>query len=200
MSDKVRGVAANQKLRTVRLYGIAGQRFGRVHRFAVSSTAEAMRALCSQVVGFKKFLINAKDNGLTFAVFNGKRNLDANELAHPVGGEEIRIAPIIVGSKNSGLFTTILGTALAVVGVVTSEYGGGFLIGIGASMALGGVVQMLSPQQVGLASSSGPDNGTSYYFNGAVNSNAQGDCVPIGYGRMRVGSKVASASISAVDQ
>lgn len=200
MSDKVRGIAANQKLRTVRLYGIAGSRFGRVHRLAVSSTREAMRALCVIVPGFEKFLMNAKDNGLTFAVFNGKRNLDQDGLAHPVGSEDIRIAPIIIGSKNSGLFSTILGTALAVVGVVTSEYGGGFLVGIGASMALGGVVQMLSPQQVGLASSSGPNNGTSYYFNGAVNSNAMGDCVPVGYGRMQVGSKVISASITASDQ
>ena len=190
----------NGKLRTVRLYGVLGARFGRVHRLAVSSTAEAVRALRVIAPGFEKFLMNAKDNGLTFAVFNGKRNLDQDALAYPVGGEDIRIAPVIVGSKSSGLFTTILGTALAVVGVVTSEYGGGFLIGIGASMALGGVVQMLSPQQSGLASSSGPNNGTSYYFNGAVNSNAMGDCVPVGYGRMRVGSKVISASISAADQ
>lgn len=189
-----------EKLRTIRLYGIAGTKFGRVHRLAVSSTAEAMRALRVVVPGFEKFMMNARDNGLTFAVFNGKHNLSESELAYPVGNDDIRIAPIIVGSKNSGLFTTILGTALAVVGVVTSEFGGGFLIGIGASMALGGVVQMLSPQQSGLASNSGPDNGTSYYFNGAVNSNAQGDCVPIGYGRMRVGSKVISASISAADQ
>lgn len=189
-----------EKLRTIRLYGIAGTKFGRVHRLAVSSTAEAMRALRVIVPGFEKFMMNARDNGLTFAVFNGKRNLGESELAYPVGNDDIRIAPILIGSKNSGLFTTILGTALAVVGVVTSEFGGGFLIGIGASMALGGVVQMLSPQQSGLASNSGPDNGTSYYFNGAVNSNAQGDCVPIGYGRMRVGSKVISASISAADQ
>jgi predicted phage tail protein len=190
----------NEKLRVIRLYGILGFLFGREHRLAVGSTAEAMRALRVLLPGFEKFMMNARDNGLTFAVFNGKRNLSESELAHPVGNDDIRIAPVIIGSKNSGLFTTILGTAIAVVGALTSEIGGGFLIGIGASMALGGVVQMLSPQQSGLASNSGPDNGTSYYFNGAVNSSSQGDCVPRGYGRMRVGSKVISASISAEDQ
>lgn len=190
----------SDKLRIIRLYGILGSLFGREHRLAVNSTAEAMRALRVLLPGFEKFMMNARDNGLTFAVFNGKRNLGEIELAHPVGNDDIRIAPVIIGSKNSGLFTTILGTALAVVGVVTSEFGGGFLIGIGASMALGGVVQMLSPQQSGLAANSGPDNGTSYYFNGAVNSSSQGDCVPRGYGRMRVGSKVISAGIYAEDQ
>lgn len=187
----------SEKVRTIRLYGVLGARFGRVHRLAVASTAEAMRALCVIVPGFEKFMMNARDNGLTFAVFNGQRNLDEKALIHPVGDDEIRIAPVLVGSKSGGLFTTILGAALVVAGVAFSQPQ---LIGLGASMALGGVVQMLSPQQSGLAATSGPDNGTSYYFNGAVNSSSQGDCVPRGYGRMRVGSKVISSSIFAQDQ
>jgi predicted phage tail protein len=188
----------SEKVRTIRLYGPLSK-FGRVHRFAVSSTAEAMRALCTQVAGFEKFLMNAKDNGLTFAVFNGRRNLGEKELEYPVGDDEIRIAPVLVGSKKAGLFQTILGAALIVVGVLTSAYGGGSLIGLGASVALGGVMQMLSPQTAGLAGT-GPDNGTSYYFNGPVNSSAQGEPVPLVYGRMRVGSKVISAGIYAQDQ
>nr|WP_216669050.1 tail assembly protein [Paraburkholderia xenovorans] len=186
-------------MRTVRLYGILGFLFGREHRIAVSSTREAIRALCVVVPGFEKFLMNAKDNGLTFAVFAGRRNLDEKELEYPVGSEEIRIAPVLMGSKSAGLFQTILGAALVVVGVVTSEFGGGALIGLGASLALGGVMQMLSPQTAGLAGT-GPDNGTSYYFNGAVNSSAQGEPVPLVYGRVRVGSKVISSGIYAEDQ
>lgn len=189
----------SETLRTVRLYGVAGSRFGRVHRLAVSSTREAIRALCVVVPGFEKFLMNAKDNGLTFAVFSGRRNIDEKELEYPVGSEEIRIAPVLMGSKSAGLFQTILGAALVVVGVVTSEFGGGALIGLGASLALGGVMQMLSPQTAGLAGT-GPDNGTSYYFNGAVNSSAQGEPVPLVYGRVRVGSKVISSGIYAEDQ
>jgi predicted phage tail protein len=191
----------SDKVRTVRLYGTLGAKFGRVHRLAVSSTAEAMRALCVVVPGFEKFLMNSKDAGLTFAVFAGTRNLEERELQHPVGDEDIRIAPVLVGSKSGGLFQTILGAALVVVGAVASAYGqpwGGQLIGLGASMALGGVIQMLSPQTSGLAGTT--DNGTSYYFNGPVNSAAQGEPVPLVYGRMRVGSKVISSGIFAQDQ
>lgn len=186
-------------LRTVRLYGVAGTRFGRVHRLAVASTREAVRALCVTVPGFEKFMMNAKDNGLTFAVFHGRRNVTEDEIEHPVGSDEIRIAPILIGSKNGGLFQTILGAALVVVGVFTSEFGGSTLIGLGASMMLGGVMQMLSPQTSGLAGA-GPNNGTSYYFNGPVNSAAQGEPVPLVYGRMLVGSKVISSGIYAEDQ
>lgn len=189
----------SDKLRTVKLYGIAGARFGRVHRIAVASTREAVRALCVTVPGFEKFMMNAKDNGLTFAVFSGRKNLVEDELQHPVGEDEIRIAPVLVGSKKAGLFQTILGAALVVVGVFTSAYGGSTLVGLGASMMLGGVMQMLSPQTSGLAGA-GPNNGTSYYFNGPVNSAAQGEPVPLVYGRMTVGSKVISSGIFAQDQ
>lgn len=189
----------SDKLRTIKLYGVAGARFGRVHRLAVASTREAVRALCVTVPGFEKFMMNAKDNGLTFAVFSGRKNLVEDELQHPVGEDEIRIAPVLVGSKKAGLFQTILGAALVVVGVFTSAYGGSSLIGLGASMMLGGVMQMLSPQTGGLAGA-GPNNGTSYYFNGPVNSAAQGEPVPLVYGRMTVGSKVISSGIFAQDQ
>ncbi|MDR3386808.1 MAG: tail assembly protein [Rudaea sp.] len=189
----------SDKIRTVKLYGIVGARFGRVHRLAVASTREAVRALCVTVPGFEKFMMNARDNGLTFAVFCGRKNLDEGDLQHPVGADEIRIAPVLVGSKKAGLFQTILGAALVVVGVFTSEFGGSTLIGLGASMMLGGVMQMLSPQTSGLAGA-GPNNGTSYYFNGPVNSAAQGEPVPLVYGRMTVGSKVISSGIFAQDQ
>ncbi|MFP3564685.1 tail assembly protein [Paraburkholderia sp. SIMBA_030] len=190
----------SEKLRTVRLYGIVGARFGRVHRLAVASTREAMRALCVTIPGFEKFMMNAKDNGLTFAVFNGRKNLAEDELSHPVGEDEIRIAPILMGSKTGGLFQTILGAVLIVVGAVISIYGGSGtpLIGMGASMMLGGIMQMLSPQTTGLAGTT--NNGTSYYFNGPINSAAQGEPVPLVYGRMIVGSKVISSGIYAQDQ
>jgi predicted phage tail protein len=65
---------------------------------------------------------------------------------------------------------------------------------------LGGVAQMLSPQQKGLSSKDSPDNGASYNFNGPVNTQAQGNPVPLLYGRMIVGSAVISAGIYAEDQ
>ncbi|MBJ9675227.1 tail assembly protein [Burkholderia gladioli] len=190
----------NEKLRTIRLYGILGKMFGREFRLAVSSTSEAVRALDVIVPGFRDFMLNAKDNGMAFAVFNGRRNLAEDELQHPVGDEHIRIAPVLMGSKRGGLLQTILGATLIAASFVPAfAPASSFLLGLGASMALGGVIQMLSPQTSGLASTSG-ENGTSYYFNGAVNSVAQGDCVPIVYGRMRVGSKRVSAGIYAEDQ
>ena len=108
---------------TIRLYGLLGARFGRVHRMAVSNAAEAVRALCSQLRGFEAYLTQSKDKVLTYSVFYGDRNLAKESLHESHGGSDIRIAPILLGSKKNGVFQTILGVVLVVVGTVLSAWG-----------------------------------------------------------------------------
>lgn len=202
----------SEKLREVRLYGRLGARFGRLHRLAVSSTAEAIRALCVLVPGFERALADSEVHGVRYACFIGKRNIGEGEMRHPVGSEPIRIAPIMAGAKQGGLFQTILGAVLIVAAVYFAPAMGFAALGtqgaiaapmmlsMGVAMAMGGVVQMLSPQQKGLSAADGPENGASYNFNGPVNTSAQGNPVPLLYGRMIVGSSVISAGIYAEDQ
>lgn len=187
----------SEKVRTIRLYGYLGSRFGRIHRLAVDSPAEAIRALCTIIPGFKAELISSKDRGIRYAVFRGKENLTAEQLHLPPGRDDIRIAPVLQGAKRGGIFQTILGVALIVIGIYTQNYQ---LAYSGGAMALGGVVQMLSPHPVGLSSKDSPDNGASYNFNGPVNTSAQGNPVPLLYGEMIVGSSVISGGIYAEDQ
>lgn len=195
----------SDKLREVRLYGRLGARFGRIHMLAVSSTAEAIRALCVLIPGFERALADSDAHGVRYACFLGKRNIGEDQLQHPVGADAIRIAPVVAGAKRAGLFQTVLGAVMIVVGAVLTYTGVGAPIGaammkMGAVLALGGVIQMLSPQQRGLSAQDGPENGASYNFNGAVNTSAQGNPVPVLYGRMICGSAVISAGIFAEDQ
>lgn len=181
------------ELRTIRLYGHMGARFGRTHRLAVASPAEAVRALCAMVGGFERYLMTAKDNGFGFAVLAGKRQVAELELCNPVV-EDIRIAPITLGAK-SGVFQLILGATLVVIGVFTSQ---AWLVQLGISLAIGGVVQLLTPHPKG--SSSKNKTEPNYFFNGIVNTEAQGNPVPVVYGGpIKVGSAVISAGIIAND-
>jgi predicted phage tail protein len=187
-------------LRTIRLSGKLGAQFGRVHRLAVSSTAEAVRALCVMLPGFNRELMSSRDRGIVYACFLGKRNIGQGELTLAGGTDDIRISPRIAGAKSGGFLQIILGVALIAasfipgVGVFATP-----LLSMGASMAIGGVLQMLVPQQ-STASAADVDNGASYNFNGPVNTTAQGNPVPVLYGRMIVGSAVISAAILAQDQ
>jgi predicted phage tail protein len=192
------------QLRTIRLYGKLGNQFGRVHKLAVANVREAIKALSVLLPGFERELVTSKARGIVYAVFIGKRNITKEDLQHPAGEEEIRIAPILQGAKQAGIFQVIVGAVLVVVGAVASAYGfgavGAPMMKLGAVMALGGVVQMLAPQQVGQSAKDNPGNAASYNFNGAVNTTAQGNPVPILYGRMMVGSAVISAGIYSEDK
>ena len=191
----------------IELSGILGKTFGTYHERIVSTTREAIQALCCTIEGFEKFLNNSKEKGLTFAVFKGKKNIGQDELGFPVIGEVIRIVPVVIGSKKAGILQTILGAVLVAVGAVMTYISGGTasplaagLMSSGAAMMLGGVVQMLSPQSGGLARKESADNKASYAFGGVTNTASQGYPVGLLYGKRRIGGAIISAGIYVEDQ
>ncbi|HBC7420205.1 TPA: tail assembly protein [Serratia marcescens] len=192
------------KYRTIRVYGplrqfIKDNRKG-VIKLCVNTPQEAIKALCTVLPGFEAFMQTSKRRGLTFAIFNGKRNIDRDELNFS-GVEEIKIVPVIIGNKKAGMFQTILGAVLVVAGALLwATPMGAPLVASGAGMVLGGVAQMLSPMQGGLARREDPDNKPSYAFGGPVNTIAQGNPIPIGYGKRRIGGAIISAGIYSEDQ
>lgn len=205
MSESI--IQPTEKLRTIRLYGPLGTKFGREFKFVVSTPAEAIRALSTQLEGFEKFLSNA---AFKYAVFIGRRRVHLNtkleELYEPPGDGDIRIAPIIAGAKRGGLFQTLLGAALIVAAFYT---GGATLAGMstgiagamtsaGVGLALGGIAQLLSPQpKINLGESA--ENKASQYFSGPVQTIAQANPIPICYGHGLVGSVPISAGIYATN-
>lgn len=194
------------RLTTIRLYGALGARFGRVHKLAVQTSAEAVKALCINLDGLESYLMNAKKNGMTFAVFRGKRNIGVDDFKDLSGDSDIRIAPVMEGAKKAGLFQTILGAVLVVAGIVVTgmSFGsagvvGAGMISAGIGMMAGGVFQMLSPQPKGLQGRDDPDNKPSYAFGGSVNTLAMGNPVALLYGEREIGGAIISAGIVAED-
>ena len=194
------------RLTTVRLYGALGARFGRVHKLAVQTSAEAVKALCINLDGMESYLMNAKKNGMTFAVFRGKRNVGVEDFKELAGGSDIRIAPVMEGAKKAGLFQTILGAVMVVAGIFVTgmTFGSAGLIGAGMvsagiGMMAGGIFQMLSPQPKGLQGRDDPDNKPSYAFGGSVNTLAMGNPVAALYGEREIGGAIISAGIVAED-
>ena len=194
------------RLTTIRLYGALGARFGRVHKLAVQTSAEAVKALCINFDGLEDYLMNAKKNGMTFAVFRGKRNIGADDFKNLAGSTDIRIAPVMEGAKKAGLFQTILGAVMVVAGIVVTgmTFGSAGVIGAGMvsagiGMMAGGIYQMLSPQPKGLQGRDDPDNKPSYAFGGSVNTLAMGNPVALLYGEREIGGAIISAGIVAED-
>ena len=192
-------------MRTIRLYGVLRRQFGREYRLDVNGIRDAISALCNMKPGFEKFLHNAEQRGLVFAVFTGRKNISEAELdLHDADDSTIRIAPIIQGSKQAGIFQVILGAVLIVAGFVsggTTVPMGMALIAGGVAVGLGGVVQMLSPTpKTGMNNGNEDGNNPSYGFGSAVTTIAQGNPWPLLYGEREIGGAVESGGIRTQDQ
>lgn len=193
-----------QVVREVRLYGALGRRFGRVHRLAVETAAEAVQALSVVLPGFERYFLN--EGPREYRVWAGKTNLGEEDLLAPVGAREvIRLVPVVRGAKKAGIGTIIVAaviwivaTALLVVTDGASAPLSSAMYSTSYAMLIGGVIQMLSPQRSG-QDSQAAENEASYNFGGAVNVTTEGGPVPLGYGRMIVGSVVISGGISTDD-
>lgn len=203
-------MATNYSNKTrILLGGSAGKKFGREHIYELDTghVREAVKAVDVNFPGFTKYLADAKRKCLEFAVFRNGRNIGEQDLKLG-GAQEIRIVPVIAGSKRAGAMQTILGVALvAIATIATGGFGGlaaggawGAVGAAGIASVVGGVIQMISPQQGGLKTSSSPENTASYAFGSARNTTASGNPVPICIGERRWGGMIISASIYAEDK
>lgn len=192
-------------MKTIVLLGELGKRYGRRHRLDVASPAEAVRAMCANFKDFAGFVSASADRNVGYRVITAREDLAADELHQPAG-KTITIAPVIAGAGGS-IGKIILGAALIAAAIFVPAlavplFGTTTLatvaFSVGVSLALGGVAQMLAPVPPSLDRGIDEDK-PSYIFNSAQNTTAQGQAVPVGYGRMIVGSAVISAGINVED-
>ncbi|HFH3049235.1 TPA: tail assembly protein [Pseudomonas aeruginosa] len=198
-----------RQMTIIKLSGPLIREFGREHRrqLDTGSVQEAFSALRNTLPGFKEAIMRLQRLGMRFAIYRNRRNVGEDEFS-TYGAREVRIVPVIAGSKRAGLVQTIIGIAMVAVATIATGGIGGFAAGgawgfvgaTGASLALGGVVQMLSPQAKGLSQSAATENLPSYAFGSAKNTTASGNPVPLCYGYRRWGGAIISASIYAEDK
>ncbi|HAX3559382.1 TPA: tail assembly protein [Escherichia coli] len=179
------------------------QRFGRRIDLRVKTGAEAIRALATQLPAFRQKL-----NEGWYQVRIAGRDAGENELSarlnEPLAnGAVIHIVPRLAGAKSGGIFQAVLGAALIATAIWMpglSIVASNLMFSLGAGMVLGGVAQMLAPKAK-TPKVSATDNGKqNTYFSSLDNMVAQGNVLPVLYGEMRVGSRVASQEISMADE
>lgn len=185
-------------LRTIRIYGRLAK-FLKRRKFEaeVSTAAEAVRFLLANFPQLEPELVKGH-----YRVTVGDYDLAEDELQAPAGQQEIKIIPVVAGAGAVGRI--IAGVALIALSFILPPVAGIALgtiaFGVGASLVLGGVAQLLTPvPQVFAPGASGTDTAKdprkSYSFSGIQNTSRQGLPVPIVYGETLVGSVVISAGI-----
>jgi len=196
-------------LRKIKLYGPLAEFIGRrVLQADVATAAEAVRFL---VANFPKVEKHMADQH--YRVSTGDFDLTLDELHYPAGQEEIKIVPVVAGAGGA------TAQILAGVAIIALSFGIGAIasagvtlgglagigtvgtafVGLGASLVLGGVAQLLSPvPKIPQGVDTQGDPRKSYSFSGIQQTSRQGVPVPIVYGKTLTGSVVISAGIDTV--
>lgn len=194
----------------VRFYGSLKQ-FGSEFNLDCKTPAEVVHALTSQIPKLRQFI----QQGL-FTVRVGREYLDNRYLEqglnqHLKDDATVHFTPVLKGSKKAGLFQTIVGAVMVVVGAVTSWAGGSALVVAGIGLMAGGAAQMLTkmPTMRGVTQtgavkpestkSKQEEKKQSTSFSNLSNMVAQGKSMPLAYGLIRTGTLVISQGVETMD-
>lgn len=187
-------------MKAIHLHGALAE-FGGPFEMAVSTPAEALRAMTVQLDGFAETLRDG-----TWQVIRGPLEegveLDEESLTLGLGkAQEMHILPAIEGAGSNGVGKAILGAAIIAVAWWNPAgwaAGTAMMVGAaGAGMLVAGTAMMLAPSPpTGSYEDKGRPDETSFLFNGPVNTHHQGVPVPLVYGETHTGSVVVSAGMS----
>ena len=193
-------------LRKVKLYGKLAKFVGhKEFEVKVNSVAEAISFLIHNFQGLETYM-----SPKYYQVKVGNYVIDKNEIDYPVGQQDIHFIPVIAGAGGN-VGRIILGGALIAMsfgvggffaapltlkgGLIGAGLGAQLTFGIGASLLLGGVSQMLFPLPEEQKFNSEEDPRISFSFSGVQNTSRAGTPIPIVYGEIFTGSVVISAGI-----
>lgn len=189
----------------VRFYGSLKQ-FGSDFRLDCKTPAEVIHALTSQIPKLRQFI----QQGL-FTVRVGRDYFDNRYLEKGLSQKLkddaiVHFTPTLKGSKRGGLFGVIAGVALIATAFALGPLGfsviganAAWMVGgVGASMLLGGVAQMLT-KMPSMSTGKDADKKQSTSFSNLSNMAAQGRPMPLAYGRIRVGSLIISQGVETMD-
>lgn len=192
--------------RKIKLYGKLAEFVGfKEFDVQIKSVAESISFLINNFPQVESYM-----SPNYYQVKVGDYNIAEEEIHHPTGQEDIHFIPVITGAgRGFGrilLGAALIGLAFMLPGKLAAKIGtggllkggitGGFLgkamVGIGASMVLSGVSEMLFPMPEDDFSE---DPRLSFSFSGLQNTSRAGTSVPIVYGEIMTGSIAISAAI-----
>tara|TARA_Y100000310_G_scaffold258278_1_gene266644 strand:- start:86 stop:742 length:657 start_codon:yes stop_codon:yes gene_type:complete len=182
---------------TLTIEGWLGSLLGRKWDLDVKNFAELFNALEHNTHKLKNFLIKNKNN--CFAIFvDGEQVEKENFLFMDIRGTEIQILPVLAGSTTT--MATKIVEAMGMTAAETFAFQAAVFV---VDIVIQAVISMgISILITKLMDPGDPDvvNTSSFAFSSAENVASQGQVVPVGYGRLRTGSKIISVGRSSMDK
>ena len=197
------------------LHGILAKEFQPSFRMKIHKAANVVKAIDANRSSFNKRILDLAREGLNYTIIvDGRKITELEELNAQKEPQEIHLVPLIVGAGGvlGGAILIGVGKALGGVGLATL---GGFVTGLAAntlaSGIVGGLVMTAVSMGLQMLLAPKPDAGPpisaatkalaeSFSFSSKANVASQGTPVPVGYGRLKVGSQLIQMSIKSYPQ
>lgn len=181
----------------VYLYGELQNKFGSEFKFKVNSAKEALQAINANRRGFLNETKKLAIKGVHYRVI-----VDDYIVINPKEAEikkvpkEIHIVPIVWGAGTGAevyvwMFLMEMGLEVATAELIMSTL---YYVAVAAVTA--GVMMMLYPQPKPDFNQEVMAGSKSYLFGNKPNNTAQGQAVPVGYGRLKIAGSQISAGVS----
>jgi predicted phage tail protein len=204
---------------SIYLHGELGRAIGEKWDLEVDSVAEAISAIEANTGKLINFIQEKIQDKIGYNIVVDEEEISEEEIVSKSPKKEIHITPAVEGSKGAAMkiiagmvliaapylaaamagaggaaTVGILGSTAAGAGAM-SVYGslsivGNLAVSVGLSLVMGGITELMTKPP----SMNESKQTQSFLFGGNVNNQVQGQAVPIGYGRLRVGSQVIGVS------
>lgn len=191
---------------TLKVYGSLKTAMGGIaeHKYAKCYDVRTLiQAMTSNFKSIQRYLSDRSDMPFQILV-NGTKYLtkDTIKTTKFKDGDSIQFIPVIGGSGDNwgSVLSIVIGVILIYLSWGSNPTGWQLVgMGMGVSLVMSGVSQLLfKPEEIEPSTYEVEDKVKSNYaFNGPVNLTSQGNAVPVGYGKLRVGSQVIAAGLFA---
>ena len=209
-------VKGNFQMTKVILHGILAKEFKKTFELAIKRPKEVFDAISCSHSNFRNRMVELANQGIHFALLvDGKKMTTIEELSIVSDNQKIDIVPLICGAGKSGAIFAIIAIGILTAGVglgVSAGLGASFfgsaaatvgtaLTNIGVGIALMGLQMALAPKpKMDRPSADVNSAKQSFIFSSKANVAEQGIPVPVGYGKLRVGSAIIQSTIKSYPQ
>lgn len=162
----------------IELHGILAKEYGKTIRMDINRPRDVIRAIDCNRPGFRKRVIELQREGFLYDIVVDRKRLDKERFINYSKPKKIDLVPAIVGSGTEILIAFAISLASVAISYALID-----------PSTIEGGEQVVSGSEESLI-----------FQGGAANVAAQGSPIPIGYGRMLIGSNVIQSSIKSFPQ
>jgi len=178
------------------IHGILAKEYQAHFKFNLKSSTDVLKAIDCNREGFIARIFQLQKEGFYYDVIVDKKIIkNAEDFKVLSKASRIDLVPVIIGSGE------IFAIGKFIAGILFPAAGASLGAKVFAAVALAGISYLLTPKpDLGLPaqqeiSAEAAAQKESYVFSGNVNLTRQGTPLPLGYGRLKVGSSVVQASV-----